>query len=135
MVLVKNVMSRPVVTVQSSADVARAARLMKESRISSLIVVDSKDRPLGIVTETDIIYKVVAGNKPLKTRVEQVMTADLKTITEEETVEQAAKLMAAHRIRRLPVMLDRNLVGIITLKDVVKSKKVNNESEYYPYFT
>ncbi len=135
MVLVKNVMSRPVVTVQSSANIALAARLMKESRISSLIVVDSKDRPLGIVTETDIIYKVVAGNKPLKTRVEQVMTADLKTITEEETVEQAAKLMAAHRIRRLPVMLDRNLVGIITLKDVVKSKKVNNESEYYPYFT
>jgi CBS domain-containing protein len=43
--------------------------------------------------------------------------------------------MAAHLIRRLPVVKEKRLVGIVTLKDVVKAKKVNSESEYYPYFT
>ncbi len=63
------------------------------------------------------------------------MTKDLKTIKEDESIEQAAKIMAAHLIRRLPVVSDKKLVGIVTLKDVVKAKRVNSESEYYPYYT
>ncbi|RMF91120.1 MAG: CBS domain-containing protein [Methanobacteriota archaeon] len=135
MALVKNIMSKPAVTVQPSATIYDAARQMKDAKIGSLIITDDKDRPLGIITETDIIYKVVAEGRALDTPVKDVMTTDLKTIDEEETVEKAAKIMAAHLIRRLPVVKNKKLTGIVALKDVVKAKKVNSESEYYPYYT
>jgi CBS domain-containing protein len=135
MVQVKNVMSKPVVTVSPSSNVVEAAGIMKNAKIGSLIVIDSHDKPLGIVTESDFIYKVVAENLSPKTRIDEIMTRDIKTIKDEETIDQAAKVMAAHSIRRLPVVKDKKLVGIVTLKDVVKSKRVNNESDYYPYFS
>jgi CBS domain-containing protein len=128
-------MSKPVITIDSSTSVYNAAGLMKESKIGCLIVVDPHEKPLGIVTETDIMYKVVAEKRSLDTEVDKVMTKEIKSIKEDETIEQAAKVMAAHLIRRLPVVKEKRLVGIVTLKDVVKAKKVNSESEYYPYFT
>ncbi len=133
--LVKNVMSKPVFTVAPSASVVEAARIMKAEKIGCLIVVNPGDEPVGIVTESDFLYKVLAENKTLETRVEEVMTSDIKTMTENETIEQAAKVMTLHRIRRLPVVTKGKLAGIVTLKDVVKAKKVNSESEYYPSFT
>ncbi len=135
MVLVKNVMSKPVLTVRPKESVHAAAALMKKERVGCLIVTDSHEKPLGIITETDIIHKIVAEKRPLRTPVSGVMTKDLKTIKEDESIEQAAKIMAAHLIRRLPVVSDKKLVGIVTLKDVVKAKRVNSESEYYPYYT
>ncbi len=133
--LVKNVMSKPVFTVAPTATVVEAASIMKEEKIGCLIVVKSAGKPVGIVTESDFLRKVLAENKTLKTPVEEVMTTDIKTIGEEETIEQAAKIMTLHRIRRLPVVAGGKLSGIVTLKDVVKAKKVNGESEYYPSFT
>ena len=133
--LVKNVMSKPVFTVAPTATVVEAARIMKTEKIGCLIVVKSAGKPVGIVTESDFLRKVLAEDKTLETLVGDVMTADIKTITEEETIEQAAKVMTLHRIRRLPVVTEGKLSGIVTLKDVVKAKKVNNESEYYPSFT
>ncbi|MFV2041401.1 MAG: cyclic nucleotide-binding/CBS domain-containing protein, partial [Candidatus Hydrothermarchaeales archaeon] len=101
--LVKNVMSKPVFTVAPTASVVEAASIMKEEKIGCLIVVKSAGKPVGIVTESDFLRKVLAENKTLKTPVEEVMTTDIKTIGEEETIEQAAKIMTLHRIRRLPV--------------------------------
>jgi CBS domain-containing protein len=135
MVLIKNVMSKPVVTIDSSSKIFNAAAQMRGAKIGCLVIVDNSNKPLGIVTETDIIYKVVAEKKSLDTSIEEILTKDLKTIDEDETVEQAARVMTAHRIRRLPVLKGKKLVGIITLKDLIKAKKVNSESEYYPYFT
>jgi len=128
-------MSKPVFTVAPTATVVEAARIMKTEKIGCLIVVKSAGKPVGIVTESDFLRKVLAEDKTLETLVGDVMTADIKTITEEETIEQAAKVMTLHRIRRLPVVTEGKLSGIVTLKDVVKAKKVNNESEYYPSFT
>ncbi len=134
-VLVKNVMSKPVVTVEPKATVVDAAGQMKNGKIGCLIVVDSQDKPLGIVTESDFIYKVLAEKRPFDTSVSEVMSKDIKTIKEDESIDQAARVMAAHRIRRLPVVKNKKLVGIVTLKDVVKAKRVNSDSDYYPYFT
>lgn len=132
---VKNIMSRPVFTIKSSTKVYEAAEYMKEKGIGSLIVSDSKEQPLGIVTETDIIYKVVASRLSHETHVKDIMTKDLKTIREDETIDQAARVMAVHRIRRLPVVSDKKLVGVVALKDIVKAKNVDRESDYYPYFS
>lgn len=135
LVLVKNVMSKPVVTVETNSTVVSSAKIMKDAKIGCLIVIDSHKTPLGIVTESDFIYKVLAEKRSLDTHVSEVMSKEMKTIKEDESIDQAAKVMAAHRIRRLPVVRDKKLVGIVTLKDVVKAKRVNNESDYYPYFT
>jgi CBS domain-containing protein len=128
-------MSKPVVRVEPKSMVVNAARLMKKAKIGCLIVVDSQDKPLGIVTESDFLYKVLAEKKSLDTLVDEIMSTDIKTIKEDESIDQAARVMAAHRIRRLPVLRNKKLVGIVTLKDVVKAKRVNSESDYYPYFT
>ncbi len=135
MVLVKNVMSKNVVTVEPTTSAFEASRQMKERGIGSLIVVDSRGKPVGIVTETDIIYKVVAEKKSHETSVKDIMTEDLKTIKMDETIEKASRVMAAHRIRRLVVTDEKRLAGILALKDIVKASKVNRESEYYPYYT
>jgi CBS domain-containing protein len=134
-VLVKNVMSKPVVTVEPKSTVVDAAGQMKNAKIGCLIVIDSQDKPLGIVTESDFIYKVLAEKRPFDTSVSGIMSKDIKTIKEDESIDQAARVMAAHRIRRLPVVKNKKLVGIVTLKDVVKAKRVNSDSDYYPYFT
>jgi len=135
MVLVKNIMSKSVITVFSSTTVADAAVLMKKSKVGSLVVVDTSGSPIGIVTESDILFKIVAEKKSLDTQINQILTKDLKTISKDDSIEKAAKIMAAHRIRRLPVIEGKELIGIVTLKDLVKAKKVNSDSEYYPYFT
>lgn len=136
MTLVKNVMSKPVITVSTDATVQAGAGLMRDSRIGCLVVTDPKGEIKGIVTETDIIRKVVADGGPLTRHIKDVMTTDVKTISEDEEVDKAARIMAAHVIRKLPVLnKSKELVGLITLKDVVKNKRVDDESEYYPYFS
>jgi len=132
---VKDVMKKPVITISQESGVFEAAKLMRENKIGALVVVGREDFPAGILTETDIIYKVVAEKKPLTAKIKDVMTKDLKTATEDEDISQAAKVMAAHAIRRLPVVKNRKLVGIITLRDIVKAEAVEKGSDYYPYFT
>jgi len=131
---VKDVMKKPVITVSSDSGIFEAAKLMKENRIGALVVVE-KDFPVGILTETDIIYKVVAERRPLTAKIKEVMTEEVKTATEDEDITQAAKVMAAHAIRRLPVVKNKKLAGIITLRDIVKAEAVEKGSDYYPYFT
>lgn len=131
---VKDVMKKPVITIPADAGIFEAAKLMREYKIGALVVV-ARDFPTGILTETDIIYKVVAEKKPITTKIKEVMTQDLKTAAEDEDTSQAAKVMAAHAIRRLPVVRNKKLVGIITLRDIVKAEAVEKGSDYYPYFT
>lgn len=135
MTAVKEVMSKNVKTVEPSATVVEASEVMKKHRIGGLVIVDA-EKPVGIITERDIVYKIVVGKKSLDTKVEEIMSKDLRTISEDRDIDDAAKIMAAHLIRRLPVVDDDGkLVGIIAVKDIMKAKKVRPDSGYYPYFT
>ena len=93
---------------------------MKTHKIGSVIALEG-NKAVGILTERDIVRKVVAAGKDAeKTKVKEVMSSPLTVITPEVTVEEAARIMKKVKIRRLPVINEKGeLVGIITEKDLI----------------
>ncbi len=116
--LVGDIMHREVTTVRGDEDFAAAARLMHERHISSLIVTDGS-RPAGILTERDVVNVVAEGLDPAATRVRDRMSTDLATVTPRDDVAEAARLMAERGIRHLPVVRKDDLVGIISIRDLI----------------
>ncbi len=121
--LVAEVMNREVKTVEVGTSVREAAEIMNENRIGSLIVVEN-GAVAGIVTERDILTKVVAeGKDPSRVKVEEIMTRDFVSIGPGESVEDAADTMTRYGIKKLPVIEGNRLVGIITASDIVASER------------
>src|SRR6187200_3698387 len=100
-----------------------AAKVMRDRDVLSILVTISKNsnEPIGIVTERDILYRVVAENKdPFKVTLKNVMSSPLITIAEVESVKDAVLLMRSKHIRRLPVKnAAGNITGLITLMSIV----------------
>lgn len=117
---VLEVMTQDPVTVGPDATVADAARVMRQKGIGSVIVVED-GRPSGILTERDIVTKVAAENKQsANVRVKEIMTSPVISVHPHEEVAEAAKLMAKKGIRRLPVVKDGRLIGMITENDILR---------------
>lgn len=113
--------SRHVVTATPETTVLDAAKRMTEKDVGCLVVVRG-DRPVGIVTDRDLVLRALArGLDPVKTHVLEVMSAPCVTVPEDVDPVEAASLMRAHRVRRLPVVgrTSASLVGIVTLDDLV----------------
>jgi CBS domain-containing protein len=101
--------------------VVDAARRMRTKGVGTLVVLDSERRPIGILTDRDIALRVVAANVSLaSTRVDQVMTAHPRAVSDDSTIEDSLAVMRSLGVRRLPVV-DREgrLVGIASLDDVL----------------
>lgn len=113
-------MTKDVVTIRGAATVADAVKLMKEKGLRSLVVKRrSEDDAYGIVTETDIIYKVAAyGLDPKAVRVYEVMTKPCIVVNPDLEVEYVARLFANTKIRRAPVIKD-TLLGVISITDIL----------------
>ncbi|MBU2559815.1 CBS domain-containing protein [archaeon] len=129
---VGGIMTKPVKTIGPGETIGAAAEMMKKNRIGSLVVV-KKDEPVGIVTERDIAYKLVAEGKGSDTKVKDVMSTDLKTISEDKSLMDAAKLMAAHVIRRLPVVKNGKVVGIVAIEDIMRSERIGEDPDAYSF--
>jgi CBS domain-containing protein len=101
--------------------VFRAAERMRDRTVGALVVLDNARRPVGILTDRDVVLRVVAaGRNPYDTAVVEVMTRDLKTATEDTPIELAVSQMRAGAFRRLPVVDDDGrLLGLVTLDDVL----------------
>jgi CBS domain-containing protein len=121
---VKDVMTKTVVTVESNKTVTEAAALMAENDVGNLIVMDG-NTPIGIVTERDFVRRVLAKEKAAKTNISEVMSTPLRVIDPDAPLKEAARRMVRKRIRRLAVIKDNKLVGIITATDFARhlSKK------------
>lgn len=118
--LVKEAMNKEVKTISPSASVREAAEQMNKYHIGSLIAVSGSGQAIGIVTERDILTDVVAqGKGSNEVTVEQIMTKELKTISPEASLEEAADMMNKHKIKKLPVVEGSALVGIITASDLI----------------
>lgn len=116
---VADLVSREPVTTSARATVAEAAARMREADVGGLIVV-SGDEPVGIVTERDIVRKVVAaGRSSETTHVHDVMSRELVCIDATADVSDAARTMAQFRVRRLPVVGPDGLVGVLTDRDLL----------------
>jgi CBS domain-containing protein len=117
-IYVKDIMVKPVKTINYNKTVRDAAALMKKYGKGSLIVVKNK-KPIGIITADDIIHKIVAKNiKPTSIKVKDVMSSPLITITSDSTCVDAAKKMRRNNVKRLPVVDNGKLVGIVSLDDI-----------------
>lgn len=126
---VKEIMRANVKSIDYNANVVDAACKMCSRDATGSCIVLKHNIPIGIVTEQDINCRVVAKNKsPSETPVKEIMTEPLITIRQDESVEQAIKRMAQHRVRRLVVVnTEQKLVGIITVRDVLSLGVTINE--------
>jgi CBS domain-containing protein len=122
--LVKEVMNRNVKTVRPEDTVKDAAKIMNEHRIGSLVVVSGTGEVVGILTERDILADVVATGKSAdEVKISDIMTPNIVTITPDKTLEEAADVMTENKIKKLPVVHEGRLVGIITATDLIAYEK------------
>ncbi len=118
-VLVRDVMSKDVKVVRSDTTVKEVVATMNKFNIGSIIVMQS-DKPVGIITERDVLRRIIELSLAPETQTARyVMTSPITTINETASIEEAAKLMAKKKIKRLPVMNSGKLVGILTYTDIV----------------
>ena len=118
--VVKDVMSSPVITINEDATANRAAKLMDKHGLGCIVVTSREAKPLGIITETDLVSRVLAKNvKPDSLKAKEVMTSPLITIEPGEKISEAARRMSRLNIRRLCVLYKEQLVGILSSKDVL----------------
>ncbi len=120
MMQAKDIMTTDVITISGSATVAEAVELMKEKGLRALIVERrSEEDPYGMVTETDIVYKVAAyGHNPKTMRVFEIMSKPCIVVPPDLGVEYVARLFANTKIRRAPVVQGR-LLGVISVSDIL----------------
>jgi CBS domain-containing protein len=119
--LVRDVMSQHVVTIDRGASVKDAARLMEKYDVGCLIVLDG-GKAVGIITERDMLSRVLLQPiDPETTSINEVMSAPLIYTDPEKDLQDAMELMNERRIKRLPVIVEGNSVGILSITDIVRS--------------
>ena len=117
---VKDVMSSPVVTVREEDTVTKVANTMTRRGIGSVVVVDKKRKPLGIITEKDLVRKVAAkGLHPNKIKAGKIMSKPLRTVEPTLDVKEAARKMKQAKVKRFAVLEAGKLIGIVTGTDIV----------------
>ena len=118
---IRDAMTPNPATVEPGTTVQDAARAMKSEDVGSLPIVEG-DRLVGVVTDRDIAIRIVAEGKSADTPVGEIASKDVVTIDPQQGIEEAARLMAEHQVRRLPVTEeDGKLVGILAQADVAQS--------------
>ncbi len=115
---VRNVVIRPPVTVRVDETLSAAARRMAEEGVGSLVVVDHQ-RPVGMVTDRDLVVRAMAKDVPGDGRVDSVMSMGLVAIDADADVRDAVAIFASHAVRRLPVVSHDRVVGVVTVDDLV----------------
>jgi len=118
-VLIRDIMAKDVRVVRPDTSVKEVVATMNKFNIGSIIVVQG-DRPVGIITERDILRRIVEPClAPETLTARQLMTSPVITISETASIEEAARLMARKKIKKLPVMDNGKLVGILSYTDIV----------------
>jgi len=112
--LAKDIMTRNVITVSPATSVKNLAKILLQNQISGAPVTDKKGRILGVVSEADILAK--KGKQ-----VKDIMSKKVIEVAEETPVEEIASLMTTHKIKRIPVMRGKELLGIVSRADIVSA--------------
>jgi len=116
--LVKEIMKKNVVTIDSNDSVLNACNKYRDFKVGCLVVMDNKTC-VGIVTERDLIERTICEHKdPLNTKVSEIMSKNLKTVHGLDTLETAINIMKENNIKKLPVVFKEGIVGIITVTDI-----------------
>ena len=115
---IEKVMTKSVISVDASMTVNEAAKMMEDAKVGAVIVMEN-NTPVGIVTDRDFAVKIVAHAYQITTPVKQIMSTPLFSVNSDESVRAAADLMHDRGIRKLPVINDDKIVGMITASDIV----------------
>ncbi|WP_079529728.1 CBS domain-containing protein [Halobacillus hunanensis] len=120
---VKDVMTSDVSVCQTSDTLFDAASMMKQQNVGSVPICDENGHLMGMVTDRDLVIRGYADKNPDSTSIQQVMSEHLYHISPDTTLEEAGKMMAEHQVRRLPVVENGKLTGIIALGDLSLDQK------------
>ena len=114
----REIMTETVVTAGPGAPAREVAELMRDRNVGSVVIIDAAGHPCALVTDRDLAMTVLAEAADPEMPVESVATTPVVTGEADMDLEEAAALMVSHRIRRLPVMDEEELAGIVTLDDI-----------------
>jgi len=125
---VKDIMSRDVAYINPMSNIVDAARLMQQHDVGSIPVCD-ENGVVGIVTDRDIVVRNIAhGKDPQSTKVQDIMTTNVTTTNPDADINDVSRLMAEEQIRRIPVVENNKLVGIVALGDMAVDSRSDMEA-------
>ena len=116
---IDKIMNNSIVSVDSSVSATDAAKMMEDTNVGAVIVLENGS-PIGIVTDRDFAIKITAHSYPIDTPVRRIMSSPLISIDSSSDLWTASDLMSSRNVRKLPVIDDDKVVGIITSSDIVK---------------
>ncbi len=129
MMQVKDLMNPSVVTIEPTSSAALAARIISRHNVGALPVCGEDRRLRGMVTDRDIVLRCIAAEEdPAQTPVRDIMTRNCAAVAPGDDCRKATQLMSAHQVRRLPVVENGKLVGMISLSDVARSGRFDLEA-------
>ncbi len=117
-ILVQDIMTRVLITVNLVTTVLQVAKMMEQGGIGAILV-QNNDNPVGIVTDRDFAIRVAANNLSFDSSVEKIMSSPLVTINHNEPISAAAERMTSKKIRKLAVTENGKVIGIITSTDLI----------------
>ncbi len=121
MTKVRDVMTAEPIVLQQDQSVADAAQAMRDNAVGAVLVVDG-DKLCGLVTDRDLVIRALAESAPPDSPVGQVVSPDLVAVNADDETADAARVMQDHAVRRLPVLDDGRIVGIVSIGDLAISQ-------------
>lgn len=120
--LVEEAMTKNVIVINQEKTVLEACTLYQERTVGCLLVIDNQGDCVGMLTERDIIERTICAHRdPEKTTVREIMTSSIRTVPAKAKIEKAVEIMNEHNIKKLPVLLNGEVVGIITVTDLSRA--------------
>jgi CBS domain-containing protein len=131
--LIKEIMVKDVISIRANDTVYNACVKYKDKKVGCLLVTNREGDCIGIVTERDFIERIICTRKePDKTKISEIMSTEIITIHALDRIEKAAETMLKYRIKKLPVIVNNKIVGIITVTDL--SREIPDFSRKYCEF-
>ena len=118
-ICVKDIMTKSVVSIDAATTITDAAKMMEDAEIGAIVVTEN-NTPVGLITDRDFAIKVVAHAYPRTTPVKMIMSSPLYSISPDESVRMIADFMYTRGIRKLPVIDNDKVIGIVTATDLVR---------------
>ncbi|WP_433197128.1 CBS domain-containing protein [Nocardia sp. CA-107356] len=131
MTIARDIMKPGAQWISKDETIGKAARLMAELGVGALVIADENERMCGIITDRDIVVKCIAqGRSAATTRAEEFCAATPRWVAADADVNQVLDAMESHRIKRMPVIDDKRLVGMISEADLARHLDDNQLSEF-----
>lgn len=132
-ITVRDVMTKSVIAVDATITVNEAAKMMEDAKVGSVIVMEN-NIPMGIVTDRDFAVKVAAHAYQISTPVKRIMSTPLIAIGPDESVWMISDIMYTRKVRKLPVIENDKVIGIVTATDLVNQLAVSTEEDIQRMF-